>query len=1403
MKKLVAFAAAGMLAGASAYGSTTGAVSRNYDASYSALSSASAQGRNRMARLDALVHSGQLRKAGMKPKGLESNYDSKLGVATFLWAPPSVGGSHVKAASSLAYSPVKPALRAETAARGVLGQQASSLRIDRDSINSAKLASVHDIGRGPIIARFQQIKNGLEVYGRSLNVMMDRNYNAIATSGYFAPALIGRSKGLSAGTSSFSLGADSALARAFADMGGKVMPSFAAKGTAQGYTLYKPSRTFGDFHVAGAPRAKKVYYYSEGRYIPAWLTVVQAESADHADRTAYGHIISAVDGTVLVRKNLIANDSYTYRVFGDSSAPFHPQDEPIDNNTLDPFTAGPTGDEGRTQSPYNLATLLNSGMIGQIAATTAAASDPWLPAGATTTTGNNVVAFANLVGDDGFDSGDLRGAISSANTFDYPYTVDIDPTTTSQRQAAIVNQFYVDNWLHDFWYDHGFDEASGNAQTDNYGRGGIDGDPIQAQAQDDSGRNNANMETPPDGGSPIQRMFLWDGPLTGAAKVTITSPSGIGDLPFNTASFGPHAFSVSGDIVRPEAGNETACAAITTDLTGKIALIDRGTCNFDAKTLAAQNAGAIGVILADAASHCTDPTMPATCEAAPGLGAGDATTDAAITIGTVSVSYPDGQKMETASGTVTGSVTVQYAPDRDGTMDIQIVAHEFFHHVSNRLVGDAFGLSSTQGGGMGEGWSDFDAMLLTVRPDDAMVAGNDKYQGAYPLSSYVTFNQYFGIRRYPYSTQLTVNPLTFKHISYGVALPGDVPAAPGTDLTGTLATDADGNPIGNAEVHATGEVWCNVLWEIYASLLDDSRYTADTARSRMQDYIIEGLKMTPDAPTMLEARDALLAAARATDAGDFALMAKAFAKRGMGVGAIAPDRNDPQNLNAVESYTDLATELEVTDVAFSFDASNTTIGDADGDGVLDVGETGQLSFTIVNIGTQDMAASFDGQIAGASQDSTQTVAFGFANGGKVTVPALASGASTVVTVPVTLSSDSGIATPVALTLSFPDSADPSQPIPEGGTVATGAEYDAYVNYDLSKTATSDDISDVTANLGDWALSNGDGTFGPGWEIDDFTGFFTDQQTSGNAWYGPDNDHASDIRLTSPEVDVGSADFKMDFDHIFAFEFDETVDNTNIGYDGGVIEVSIDGGATWNDAFSSAVGGTVTTANGYNGVIYSLLADGTFDPSESASSLSDLHPGFIDTDAPDPDVTALEHVTVDFGTALAGKKVLVRFREVSDPFTGIFGWVVDNLAFTGASNKPFSSTVADAGDAQKLPVAVAAGPAKADTKKTVTLDGSGSSDPFNSALTYAWTQTAGDAVTLSDATAQQPTFTATKSGTYTFQLVVTDAFGKVSAPAATSVKVSSPSSDDGGAFSPMLLLPGLALAALRRRRRAMK
>ena len=114
----------------------------------------------------------------------------------------------------------------------------------------------------------------------------------------------------------------------------------------------------------------------------------------------------------------------------------------------------------------------------------------------------------------------------------------------------MVNLFFVNNWLHDWWYDHGFNEEAGNAQTDNYGRGGLGGDPIKAQGQDASGRNNANMSTPSDGSSPTMQQYLFDGPVVG--EVRELSPVDSGPLKFSSAAFGPTEFDVTG-LTKPQA----------------------------------------------------------------------------------------------------------------------------------------------------------------------------------------------------------------------------------------------------------------------------------------------------------------------------------------------------------------------------------------------------------------------------------------------------------------------------------------------------------------------------------------------------------------------------------------------------------------------------------------------------------------------------------------------------------------------------------------------------------------------------------------------------------------------------------------------------------------------------------
>jgi LmbE family N-acetylglucosaminyl deacetylase len=82
-----------------------------------------------------------------------------------------------------------------------------------------------------------------------------------------------------------------------------------------------------------------------------------------------------------------------------------------------------------------------------------------------------------------------------------------------------------------------------------------------------------------------------------------------------------------------------------------------------------------------------------------------------------------------------------------------------------------------------------------------------------------------------------------------------------------------------------------------------------------------------------------------------------------------------------------------------------------------------------------------------------------------------------------------------------------------------------------------------------------------------------------------------------------------------------------------------------------------------------------------------------------------------------------------------------------------------------PVANAGPDQSVSTGSSVTLDGSGSSDPNADPLSYQWTQTSGTPVTLSSATAQKPTFTAPAAATtLVFSLVVND--GTLNSPADT-------------------------------------
>ncbi|KAF9460271.1 Fungalysin metallopeptidase-domain-containing protein [Collybia nuda] len=212
---------------------------------------------------------------------------------------------------------------------------------------------------------------------------------------------------------------------------------------------------------------------------------------------------------------------------------------------------------------------------------------------------------------------------------------------------------------------------------------------------------------------------------------------------------------------------------------------------------------------------------------------------------------PDGQ-----SGRMRMFLWTFTSPQRDGALENDIVIHEYTHGITNRMTGGGTGrcLQTTEAGGMGEGWS------------DAMAEWTEHTSSAVPdyvMGQYVT-NNAAGIRTHPYSTSASVNPLRYSSIR-------------------TLN-----------EVHNIGEVWANMLHNVYASLVSAHGFST-SARTNPNGtegnvvflhLFIDALALQPCNPTFVSARDAWIQAdANRFGGANKCTLWRAFASRGLGVGA--------------------------------------------------------------------------------------------------------------------------------------------------------------------------------------------------------------------------------------------------------------------------------------------------------------------------------------------------------------------------------------------------------------------------------------------------------------------------------------------------------------------------------------
>ena len=491
----------------------------------------------------------------------------------------------------------------------------------------------------------------------------------------------------------------------------------------------------------------------------------------------------------------------------------------------------------------------------------------------TNTRGNNVMAYE--------DSGNLNAAGAYAEggatrNFDFPFVTN---NTAGNLNAATTNLFYISNKIHDVFYRLGFTETARNFQAWNFGKGGSQNDYVQAESQDGGGRNNANFATPLDGSRPRMQMYLWDANVI--ERVFYNAPTeAVGRVveSFISTTFGPalDATGVTGDV--KIAAVVDGCSPLPAgSLAGKIGLIARGTCEFQAKVQAAQDAGAIGAIIYNLPSSA--PT------------AGMAGVNANITIPSVLINSSEGIYMQSLLSQPTNvNITLRFDPNdqatRDGSFDNGIVVHEYGHGISNRNTGNgasclSSNISKEQ---MGEGWSDFFALMLTNQPNAtaAVSRGIGTYATSEPLTG-------LGIRPALYSPNFSVNGYTF------------------TDTNGMEFLNASG--VLQTDVHSIGFVWATMLWDLHWKYVEKYGYSSDVAANatngstRVLQNVMNGLKLQPCYPNFVEGRDAILAAEAAnvlSNGADKCMIWNAFAKRGLGVGASGGIKNDIND--QVESY---------------------------------------------------------------------------------------------------------------------------------------------------------------------------------------------------------------------------------------------------------------------------------------------------------------------------------------------------------------------------------------------------------------------------------------------------------------------------------------------------------------------
>lgn len=803
-----------------------------------------------------------------------------------------------------------------------------------------------------------------------------------------------------------------------------------------------------------ATKAEKVYFPIEpGLARAAWRILMW-----HSDGGFYV-VIDAETDTLLWLKKLTEHQtqSATYKVFSNSNAMIPVADSP------NPFTPGPTSPEAGTQGSRIIRNTITR--IGNEPPYTFN-SNGWITDGQNTTDGNAVEAGLDRESPDGIDPNGKPVPTQARNfTFEFnpsnpsgipdagesplptgvnPGVCDFEGTLrpmTEFQKASVTQLFYISNWFHDETYRLGFTEQARNFQHDNFGRGGLGGDRISAEAQECTGTNGGGFATAADGQRGRMQMYIW--------------------------------------------------------------------------------------------------TLP--------------------------------------------------EPDHDGALDAQVVVHELAHGLSNRLIGNATGLTTNMARGMGEGWSDYYAHSMLSEPSDPA-------NGIYTIGGYSNYrpfiphNNYYGVRRFPLAVMAATggpnnrpfNPLTFADIDSSQANISD-----GAFLPNGLGGSAD-------QVHNAGEIWSAALWEVRAKFIQ--RLGWETGNRRLLQFVTDGMKLTPLAPTFLQSRDAIIIAALMSGtSNDVSDIWSGFAIRGMGMSAsIQVPGTGSGNTRVTEAFDQ--PNLVLLEPFRVFD----TLGN--NNGYAEPGENVTLFAPLLNSTGVD-ATGVTIQIVG---------------GGIIDLGTIGHGQTVGKPIPFTIPANTACGSVLDLMVIVNSSL---------GT----ASFERKISIGIPNITFEENFDAVSAP----ALP-------AGWDVSPVSGGVNFVTTTNSSFSSPNAVFALNpstvgggTDLTSPNIPITSGAATVTFMHRY---------DTEAGWDGGVLEISINGGSYQDiiDAGGSFIYG------GYNSV---LGSNGVNNPLSGRSAWSG---------------DSLEYIRSEVRIPASAKNGTVRlkWRFGADNNTAVDGWYIDSISVAG-------------------------------------------------------------------------------------------------------------------------------------------